>query len=439
MATITLSISDKSDEFQRSEILIRFSASKTQRYRIKSGLFVSRNRWTKKNEISIPKIETKERQELLALTSKLQSLKKHIFTCYEHSDKQNVSKTDLLTWVDMFHFPEKYLIKNVSFFDTFNEFISKKKLSAVRVRNFKVVFRSIQRYELFKRMSGEEEFKVTFDNFTKDMLIELDDFFKTEDKVFEKFPEIYTLIKESREPKPRGQNTINDMFIKIRTFMIWAVANEKTTSNPFKNFPIEECVYGTPYYITIEERNKLYEYDLSERKQLEVQRDIFVFHCLIGCRVGDLYKMTSSNIMNGCIEYIARKTKDGNPVTVRVPLNSIALEILEKHKDQSRISLLPFISEQKYSLAIKAAFRLAEINRMVTVINPTTRDEEKKPLNEIASSHLARRCFVGNLYKQVKDQNLVSSLSGHKDGSKAFARYREIDDDMKKDLVNLLL
>jgi intN1 len=29
-------------------------------------------------------------------------------------------------------------------------------------------------------------------------------------------------------------------------------------------------------------------------------------------------------------------------------------------------------------------------------------------------------------------------LSGHKEGSKAFARYRDIDEDMKKELVNML-
>ena len=59
-------------------------------------------------------------------------------------------------------------------------------------------------------------------------------------------------------------------------------------------------------------------------------------------------------------------------------------------------------------------------------------------LYEIASSHLARRTFVGNLYRKVKDPNLVGALSGHKEGSKAFARYRTIDDEMKKELVNLL-
>ncbi|MBB4037662.1 hypothetical protein GGR21_003583 [Dysgonomonas hofstadii] len=89
-------------------------------------------------------------------------------------------------------------------------------------------------------------------------------------------------------------------------------------------------------------------------------------------------------------------------------------------------------------MAIKTIFLAARLKRLVTVINPQTREAEIKPLYSIASSHLARRTFVGNLYKQVKDPNLVGSLSGHKEGSKAFARYRDIDEDMKKDLVKLL-
>ena len=51
---------------------------------------------------------------------------------------------------------------------------------------------------------------------------------------------------------------------------------------------------------------------------------------------------------------------------------------------------------------------------------------------------MARRVFIGNLYKQVKDPNLVASMSGHVDGSHAFARYRTIDDEMKIELVNLI-
>lgn len=93
---------------------------------------------------------------------------------------------------------------------------------------------------------------------------------------------------------------------------------------------------------------------------------------------------------------------------------------------------------KKYNVAIKKMFLAADLTRPVVVFNPTTSEGEIRPLHEIASSHLARRCFIGNLYKQVKDPNLVGVLSGHKEGSKAFSRYREIDEQMKKDLVGML-
>ena len=83
-------------------------------------------------------------------------------------------------------------------------------------------------------------------------------------------------------------------------------------------------------------------------------------------------------------------------------------------------------------------FRQAGLNRVVTVLNPTTREEEKRPLYEVASSHMARRAFIGNLYKKVQDPNLIVGMSGHKEGSRAFARYRKIDDDMNKQTVALL-
>lgn len=134
---------------------------------------------------------------------------------------------------------------------------------------------------------------------------------------------------------------------------------------------------------------------------------------------------------------IAKKTKEGNPVTVRVPLNDKAKEILERYKEYEG-KLLPFISEQKYNDAIKKIFKLAGVDRIVTILDPLTHNEIKRPIYEVASSHLARRTFIGNIYKKVKDPNLVSALSGHKEGSKAFRRYRDIDEEMKKDLVKLL-
>lgn len=112
---------------------------------------------------------------------------------------------------------------------------------------------------------------------------------------FKEYPEIYERVPETRTPKARGQNTINDIFTKIRTFCLWAIDNNLTQNNPFKKFSIEECVYGTPIYITIEERNRLYKTNFKRHPKLEIQRDIFIFQCMIGCRVGELYKMTPAN------------------------------------------------------------------------------------------------------------------------------------------------
>jgi integrase len=233
-------------------------------------------------------------------------------------------------------------------------------------------------------------------------------------------------------------NTLAVMFKILRSFIIWCIKNDFTVNDPFKNYKSPSEKYGTPYYLSIAERNDLYHFDLSERPELETQRDIFVFQCVVGCRVGDLLLFTKANVINDTIEYYAEKTKGKDPNRISVPLNTIAKEILKKYADCAGEKLLPFISEQKYNDAIKEAFRVAEINRRVMILNPLTRESEIRPLNEIASSHLARRTFCGNLYKKVKDPNLVGALSGHKEGSKAFARYRDIDEEMKKDLVSML-
>jgi len=169
-----------------------------------------------------------------------------------------------------------------------------------------------------------------------------------------------------------------------------------------------------------------------------VQRDIFVFHCCVGCRVSDLRRLTKDNFINGEIHYIARKTQTGHPVTLKIPLNETALNIIERYADPNRKSLLPFISDQKYNEAIKEIFTIAGVTRNVVVRNSLTGEEEIRPINEVASSHMARRTFTGNIYSAFKDQALVSELTGHAPGSRAFARYREIDQKMKREMVDVI-
>ena len=444
MATITLRLSAKTNkENSQHEILMRFRHGKIDQY-TKTNIFVNPEYWNDKNRaVKIPnsRILTEERKQLKAeLQSKSDRLNEMVSvvqSAFQETDKSSVAKDWLKSVVDNFNFPKEEEPEEEakpSFFDEFQHYIDTHKFSDHRKRQNMVIWRTLRRYELYKGLS------LTFESITPDTLRGFEDFLSNEHTLIDDqtYKKVLEAIPESRTPKPRGQNTINDFMLRLRSFFIWATDNNITTNNPFRHHKIKECVYGTPYYISIEERNHLYNFDFSDRPDLARQRDIFVFQCLIGCRVSDLWAMTKSNIVDGSIEYIPRKTKEGRAITVKVPFNSISREIVERYKDYQGKGLFPFTSQQQYNQDIKTMFRLSGLTRIVTVINPTTREEEQRPICDIASSHMARRSFVGNLYKKVKDPNLIGKLSGHKEGSKAFVRYREIDKETSQETINLL-
>ncbi|MFR9585641.1 MAG: site-specific integrase [Rikenellaceae bacterium] len=409
-------------------------------------LSINPNMWDEKSEEIKSKMICDE-DFRKSFNDDIRKLKSYVEQEYPQHQEEPLEKSWLKTALDKYYNPKKYKTEEEIIAETlptihelFLEFLEKHKLSEVRKKNFRVIGRAMQRYELYVRATkrGHKKFVLYLDEVNSDTLRDMYDFFANEYIYFDEFPQIYETIPEFRQPQQRGHNTMSEIFTRIRTFCLWCYKNKRTQHRPFDDFKIADCVYGTPVYPTIEERNRVYNTNLCRHPKLEIQRDIFIFQCLIGCRVSDLIRMKKSNLINEAIEYIQRKTKEGRPLTVRVPLNTISKEIVARYADLEGEKLLPFISEQKYNISIKQIFKAARVNRMVTILNPTTSEEEKRPLCDIAASHMARRTFVGNLFKQVKDQNLVSSLSGHKEGSKAFARYRDIDEDMKRELVDLL-
>lgn len=448
MAKITKSISTKIDkQTNKVEIYLRFRAGRKATLRGKSGIFIDKKQWNeKKGEL---KTATFGKEEF-EIKQKLDNLCSIIIETYTNTSIEDIDKEWLQKIIKTFHHkPRASGSKKTqqekpqhNFFDLAKKYIEISKHTPSTTRQYWVVYRALQRYELWKRKSIRA-FRIDVNTIDEDQLRDFEHFLFDEHKHYNEHLDIYKSIPESRTPQPRGQNTVNGLFRKLRAIILWSVNQEITTNNPFKKYKIEESIYGTPYYLTIEERNTIYNTQFPDNPQQEIQKDIFIFQCLIGCRIGDLLSLTKENLIDGVIEYIPSKTKDERATTVAVPLSPTAQEIINKYAEtaegeEESDKLLPFISEQQYNIYIKKILTEVGITRMVTILNPTTRKEEKKALNEIASSHIARRTFIGNLYKKVKDPNLVGALSGHKEGSKAFARYREIDKDIKRDLVNLL-
>lgn len=432
MAKITPSLSSRKDGRGKSEILLRFVAGRDHIYRIKSNIYIDPSRW-KDGTVVIPRLETKEQRELKKVKATLDALSDFLIERFVQADKKEVDRDYMQRLVDDFHHP-RGAGAGGDLLQLMDAFFHAKDVSEWRMKRYRVAHAALDR---FLKVRGAA---MDVNDVTAETVREFDRFLVHEHELAQmpKYRGVYGKLPMSETPKARSRNTLLDYMNILRAFFRWARTSGYTENDPFVGVVVGTARYGTPYYLTIEERNRVYRTDLSRHPSLAAQRDIFVFQCFVGCRIGDLVRLKKNDVVDGVLVYIPHKTVTTAPQTLRVPLTPTAREIVDRYADLAGDKLLPFISPQKYNEALKRIFTAARLTRMVSVLDPLTREEVKRPLNEVAASHLARRTFVGNLYRKVKDRDSVSSMSGHVSASQAFERYRDIDDDFKTEIVTLL-
>ena len=408
----------------------------------KTNVMVSPDLWDPKREdlkerVVIPK-DVRDK-----FSDNLHELRKYIRQSYDRDVVKNLVSKEWLISILVKYSKQKNAPapkeKSVVFEKLFDQFLAEHRMADTRKNQQLVVKKAIMRFELYKQKSANKSYRFNIKNLTGASMKDLWDFLENEHTISKDYPELCKEVEGSQSVvSERSRNTLIGFMKRLKVFFSWCIEQGLISESPLSGFDMPAEKYGTPIYITKEEMHQIYAHDFSAEPHLDRQRDIFIFQCCIGCRVGDLLRLTRNDIINNTLEYIATKTIEENQKTIVVPLNKTAQEILEKYKDYEGKYILPFITAQKYNDAIKVIFAKAGITRNVTWLNPLTGKEEKKPINELASSHMARRTFVGNLYKQVLDPNIVASMSGHAEGSRAFSRYREIDREIKTNAVNLL-
>lgn len=506
MAKIDLNLSKKTNDAQLSEVLIRFAPCRGLNLRAKSGCWVSPKHFryfidreaSRKAGVDVPdKLnsatveEAKEHGYILRTSGeivfrerfmtpqllremkdagKIDQLKVVIAQAYTETDKAEIDSQWLTRVVKKFHNPNIFIEKNnwkeKSIYELIEEYIERKRFSDFHARAMRVLSRDLARFEAFKNKVLKQNFKWKVWEVSREDIEEFESFIRNEALIAKDYPMQYASILGDYPPEigskhmkvkleVRGENTIIKLKKKLKAFFNWMHETGRIDNQPFEGIKIGSEKYGTPFYLTKDERNIIAEADLQSlwlqhdeefRKKLNVtdfsalsiQRDIFVMQCLVGCRVSDFYRLTKDNITNGILEYVPHKTEDEDaPVKPRIPLNEHALMLVERYKGKDlKGRLFPFISSQKYNTAIKKILEICNITRIVQVRNPKTGEAESRRICDIASSHMARRTFVGAAYKAVKDPSIVGKMSGHVEGSRAFARYREIDDEILKETIS---
>ena len=444
MATIYKRLSKRVQaDTDLTEVLLRLRNGKDYDLNAKSGIFVTPDNF-RNGEIIVNRrkvgndVQYHEKQR-----KKMDSLCAFVLQQVTDTQKEYINADWFKLQIDKFNHPDKYQPKapeKKSVYQLIEEYLSKKQFSYDHTKAIRVLERDIAR------------FSFDVDTITKADIEDFLDYLRNEYELSKEYPKQFEKLLTAnpvgigrgiQKLEVRGENTIIKLTKKLKAFFVWLNDTDKTSNRPFEGIEIGTEKFGTPYYISIAERNLIADTDLKAKFEsldkdaqkamlsnchcqfntLEQQRDIFVFQCFIGCRVGDLVKLTDKNIVNELVNgqeikllvYTPHKTKDESEVV------------------QARI---PFITPQRYNGAIKAVFTLSGITRSVEVRNPKTGETEIKPINEIASSHLARRTFVGNAYFKVSDPNIIGKMSGHVDGSRAFKRYRKIEDTTLQNVIN---
>lgn len=453
---VNLSISKRIDAQGHSEIMLlirRRLDGKVIDIRAKSGVFIDTRMFDVKKKavktFAANKMLTDEVRYHNAQLKKLNTLIAKINEAYNNEvNKSNVCGK----WLEkVVRSANGEKLGNVTgnakdIYGLFDDYINDKPRSQATKTTLSAVIHSVSRFEMYVRETDRRRRKFTFDvaSVTKDDINDYKSYILNEKRLSEEQPNVFKKILSScnscKAIRAKGENTICGMMTNLKSFFTWLNQKRITLNKPFDGIEIGKGKYGTPYYITLDERNKIASTQMPT-KRLEVQRDIFIFQCFVGCRVSDLTRFTPANITDGVLVYTPHKTKEEGiqSLQARVPLHAKALDLIEKYKGQDKQDrLFPFVRKRAYNNAIRKIFSIAGITRMVEVRNTLTGEIENRPINEVASSHLARRTFVGNLYSKVADPNLIGKMSGHVDGSKAFSRYRKIEDDTLRSVIDLI-
>lgn len=255
-----------------------------------------------------------------------------------------------------------------------------------------------------------------------------------------------------------SNNYVNKVLSNLKIFLSWC--KSERIIDEVKKFKILKTLRNDVLvYLNTEEVKKMYDYkdfdfpktyddvvtindkdkngNQIQWNNLELVKDIFTFQCSVGCRWGDIHKMTVGmfKIEKGFFVWTMDKTKD----SVIVPENPISLGIFIKYSKGKSLDqkLFPPYSQPRFNENIKKVGKILGFKRLVKreiMVGGDVRSGTEKDVftYELLSSHSGRRSFIKNLIDLgTMDNWSIMKLSGHKTiGS--FQKYVSVN---KEDII----
>ena len=297
----------------------------------------------------------------------------------------------------------KELVKIVSFFDAFQEYIDMSKSNKAH-----------------NTIKGYTSVKNFLYDFSEDHSYPMD--FATLDLTF------FDLLKNYAFTDRRTQD---NYFAKItsvlKAFLNWASERGYNSNQAYNKFSAKEREKEV-IFLTLDELMILNNYEFIKEKHKKA-RDLYCFGCFTGLRISDILQLQYEHIKDGMIFKTIQKTKQID----KIPLNDFSKKILNKY-DGISFKPLPSISAPRLNENIKECCKIAGIDQPVTITiySGANMTQVTKPKHELITSHTARKTFVTNSLVLGMNTKTLKDITGHKNDS-VFNRYIKIAEDFKRE------
>lgn len=191
---------------------------------------------------------------------------------------------------------------------------------------------------------------------------------------------------------------------------------------------IMHTMYDAPVFLRAEELKVVMATEVPS--ELQWAKDLFVLNCAIGCRIGDLLRLTPDKVAMSedgipYVHYIPSKTArlQNSNIEVQTPLIEPALEIINR----TGLHFMDYnhhYGKQRYNEALRQLLKFCCINRLVCLFDSDLGDNVYRTIYEVASSKLARKTHIDMLTK-VQINYYAAGL--HRSGSGAVFRYTSLE------------
>ena len=190
-------------------------------------------------------------------------------------------------------------------------------------------------------------------------------------------------------------------------------------------------------YFSVDEINKIFNFDLSDNALLDNVRDNLIISCWTGLRISDFLRLNKDNIKDECIEILSTK-KTG--IGVKIPMHNQIKQILHKRNGELPLTL----SDQKYNIYLKQLIKLIGISDVilgskVAIVQDKKGENVRRkivghyPKYELITSHIGRRSFATNFYGKV-DNNVIMVTGGWTTEAVMLSYIKKVKNDYTEDL-----